>query len=66
MDACNEPIKNSPKSWESLKSRATLYYMTQDFNSSLADFKSALEHSPNDEISAILKQNIGVVASKVN
>ena len=66
MDACNESIKYSPKSWESLKSRATLYYMTQDFNNSLADFKSALEHSPNDEISAALKQKIGVVETKVN
>lgn len=66
MDACNESIKQSPKSWEGLKSRATLYYMTQDFENSLNDFKSAFEHSPNEEVSAVLKQNISVVESKVN
>jgi tetratricopeptide (TPR) repeat protein len=65
MEACNESIKNTPNSWESLKSRATLYYMTQDFKSSLSDFESALANSPNDAISDVLKQNIGVVKSKV-
>jgi len=65
MEACNESIKNTPNSWESLKSRATLYYMTQDFKSSLSDFASALANSPNGAISDVLKQNIGVVKSKV-
>lgn len=65
MESCNESIKQSPKSWESLKSRATLYYMTQDFKSSLSDFEAALANSPNDAISDVLKQNIGVVKSKV-
>ena len=65
MEACNESIKNTPKSWESLKSRATLYYMVQDFKNSLSDFETALEHSPNDAVSDVLKQNIGVVKSKV-
>ena len=66
MVACDKSIKQAPKSWESLKSRATLFYMIQDFGNSLSDFQSVLEHSPNDEVSAVSKQNIGVVETKVN
>lgn len=39
--------------------------MVQDFKNSLSDFETALEHSSNDTVSDVLKQNIGVVKSKV-
>lgn len=67
MNACNTSIELNPKSWESLKSRATLYYMIQDFPKSLADFELSLEHAPdNAELAEVLKQNIAVVQSKIN
>ena len=66
MEACNISIGLTPKHWESLKTRATLYYMVQDFPKSLADFTTALANAPNDTaISDVLKQNIGVVESKI-
>ncbi|MCC3862147.1 tetratricopeptide repeat protein [Pseudemcibacter aquimaris] len=65
LDACNKSIAYNPDHWESLKSRATLYFMTQDFEKSLADFKLAHENSPNDEIGNVLAQNISVVESKL-
>lgn len=66
MQACNTSIELTPTHWESLKTRATLYYMVQDFPKSLDDFTVALENAPNDTaISDVLKQNIGVVASKI-
>lgn len=67
MEACDTSIDLNAKQWESLKSRATLYYMKQDFPNSLNDFNLALEHAPdNQALTDILKQNIAVVASKVN
>ncbi len=67
MEACNKSIEMTPTHWESLKTRATLYYMVQDFPNSLKDFKMSLENAPDDEgINAALKQNIGVVQSKIN
>ena len=66
MDACNNSLSHTPNHWESLKSRATLYYLTKDFNNSLKDFQFALENSPADNISDVLKQNISVVRSKIN
>ncbi|MBT5072704.1 MAG: hypothetical protein HOJ34_08930 [Kordiimonadaceae bacterium] len=66
MEACNTSIGHSPKHWESLKSRATLYYMTQNFPKSLEDFTSSLENAPDNEaLTNVLKQNIGVVKSKI-
>ncbi|MBT6036128.1 MAG: hypothetical protein HOH18_06585 [Kordiimonadaceae bacterium] len=65
MQACNQSLEHSPKHWESLKSRAILYYMTKDFPKSLEDFTSALKNAPNNEaIRAALSQNISVVKSK--
>ncbi len=65
--ACDKAIEVTPNHWESFKSRATLYYMVQDFQESLADFEKSLEHAPdNEEISSVLKQNIAVVKSKIN
>ncbi|MCP5381312.1 MAG: hypothetical protein H6912_03005 [Kordiimonadaceae bacterium] len=65
MEACNTSIELTPTHWESLKTRATLYYMTQNFPKSLDDFTKSLENAPDDEgIKAALKQNIGVVQSK--
>ncbi|MBL4601529.1 MAG: hypothetical protein JKY84_02160 [Emcibacteraceae bacterium] len=67
MEACNQSIEYSPKQWESLKSRATLYFMKQDFRKSLSDFTLALDYAPNNKaVSDVLKQNIGVVKSKIN
>lgn len=65
--ACDKAIEVTPNHWESFKSRATLYYMVQDFQESLADFEKSLEHAPNnEEIADVLKQNIAVVQSKIN
>jgi len=65
-EACNTSLDYSPKHWESLKTRATLYYMTQNFPKSLEDFTSALENAPdNEELANVLKQNISVVQSKI-
>ncbi|MDG1859239.1 MAG: tetratricopeptide repeat protein [Emcibacteraceae bacterium] len=66
LNACNNSLSYSPDHWESLKSRATLYFLTEDYNNSLIDFQSALENSPADNISDVLKQNISVVRSKIN
>lgn len=67
MEACNTSLEHSPKHWESLKSRALLYYMTQDFPKSLEDFTSALNNAPDvEELTNILKQNISVVQSRIN
>jgi len=66
MEACNTSIELTPTHWESLKTRATLYYMVQDFPKSLNDFTTALDNAPDDTaISDVLKQNIGVVQSKI-
>ena len=66
MQVCNQSIGFSPTNWESLKSRATLYYRTQSFQKSLDDFSLSLEHAPNNqEIIDVLNQNIGVVKSKI-
>lgn len=65
MEACNRSLGYSPKHWESLKSRAILYYITEDFPESLEDFTSALKNAPdNDAIRTALSQNISVVKSK--
>lgn len=67
MTACDTSIDLSPTHWESLKTRATLYYMIQDFSKSLTDFELSLEHAPeNEELANALKQNIAVVQSKIN
>ncbi|HPF46373.1 MAG: hypothetical protein KDF58_06185 [Alphaproteobacteria bacterium] len=66
MEACNRSIELTPTHWESLKTRATLYYISQDFSKSLEDFTMSLENAPDDEgIKAALKQNIAVVQSKI-
>ncbi len=66
MVACNQMLAINPIRWESLKSRATLYYMTQDFTKSLADFKTSLDNAPDKSaITDVLKQNIAVVESKL-
>ena len=66
MDVCETSLKMTPSHWESLKARGTLYFLTQDYNNALADFRSSLENSPSDEISAVLRQNISVVEGKLN
>ena len=67
MEVCNQSLEYSPNQWESLKSRATLYYMKQDFQKSLSDFNLSLDNAPdNKAISDVLMQNIGVVKSKIN
>lgn len=66
LDACNQSLSHTPDHWESLKSRATLYFLTKEYPKSLNDFKLSLENSPNDAISNVLKQNISVVQSKIN
>jgi regulator of sirC expression with transglutaminase-like and TPR domain len=66
MDACNRSLHFKPNHWESLKSRASLYFMTKEYQKALKDFKLSLENSPNDEISEVLRQNISVVQSKIN
>lgn len=66
MGSCNKSLQLTPHHWESLKARATLHFLTKDFPKSLTDFQSALENSPNDEIAAVLRQNISVVQSKIN
>ena len=67
MEACNISIKLTPNHWESLKTRATLNYMAQNFTKSLDDFTLALINAPDDTgITNILKQNIGVVKSKID
>ena len=67
MEACNISIKLTPNHWESLKTRATLNYMAQNFTKSLDDFRLALINAPDDTgITNILKQNIGVVKSKID
>ncbi len=67
MTACDTSIDLSPTHWESLKTRATLYYMVQDFPKSLADFELSLENAPeNEDLTNVLKQNIAVVRSKIN
>ncbi|MDG1438903.1 MAG: tetratricopeptide repeat protein [Emcibacteraceae bacterium] len=66
LEACNTSIGLTPTHWESLKTRATLYYMVQEFPKSLEDFTTALENAPDDAaISNVLKQNIDVVKSKI-
>ena len=66
LQMCNQSIGFSSTNWESLKSRATLYYMTQNFQKSLDDFTMSLEHAPNNqEIIDVLNQNISVVKSKI-
>lgn len=66
MKACNISIELSPNHWESLKTRATLHYMAQNFKRSLDDFTMALINAPDDNgITSVLKQNIGVVKSKI-
>tara|TARA_R110002096_G_scaffold435548_1_gene661430 strand:+ start:88183 stop:88593 length:411 start_codon:yes stop_codon:yes gene_type:complete len=66
MEACNTSLELTPTHWESLKTRATLYYMQQDFPKSLDDFTMALENAPDDAgVTDVLKQNIGVVKSKI-
>lgn len=66
MEACNTSLELTPTHWESLKTRATLYYMVQDFPKSLDDFTMALENAPDDVgVTDVLKQNIGVVKSKI-
>ena len=66
MEACNTSLEHSHRHWESLKTRATLYYMTQDFPKSLEDFTMSLEYAPEvRELTDVLKQNIAVVRSKI-
>lgn len=66
IKACNRSLELNPKHWESLKSRATIHYMTLDFPKSLDDFELALENAPDIKaVTDILKQNIGVVKSKI-
>lgn len=67
MEVCNASLELNPSHWESLKSRATLYYLTQDFENSLKDFQTALANVPEDNkaISDVLKQNISVVQGKL-
>lgn len=65
MEACDRSLILTPGHWESLKSRATLYFLIKDYEKSLADFKLALDNAPdNDAIRAALRQNISVVESK--
>ncbi len=66
MDACETSLQLTPKHWESLKARGTLYFISRDYDKALADFRSSLENSPNDEISTVLRQNISVVEGKLN
>ncbi len=67
LEACNRSLEYNPVHWESLKSRATVYYMIQDFDNSLEDFTLSLENAAEKEaISGVLQQNIGVVNSKIN
>jgi len=67
MDACNKALTIFPENWESLKSRATLYFMTEDYSNSLADFKKSLEYSPdNNGINTALNRNISTVENKLN
>lgn len=67
MEACNTSLELTPNHWESFKTRATLHYMTQDFQKSLDDFTMALQNAPKDTgITDVLKQNIDVVKSKIN
>ncbi len=68
MEACKTSLQYNPDNWESLKSRATLYFMTEDFSNSLADFEAALKYAPADEkeVNNMLNHNITVVKSKLN
>ncbi len=66
MDACETSLTLTPTHWESLKARGTLYFLTQEYDKALTDFRSSLENSPNDEISMVLRQNISVVEGKLN
>ena len=67
MEACNQSLTLDPTNWESYKSRATLYFLTKDYESSLADFELALKNAPEKlpEVADVLKQNIAVVRSKL-
>ena len=66
MDACNTSLIMNKDHWETLKSRATLYYLTADYPNALKDFQSALTNAPDEKgIKNALKQNITVVESKI-
>lgn len=67
MEACNKSLALDPKNWESYKSRATLNFLTKNYESSLTDFELALENTPEKmhEVAEVLKQNIAVVRSKL-
>ena len=66
MGVCNKSLELTPDHWESLKSRATLYFMTQDFPKALDDFNNSLENAPkNIAVTNVLKQNIGIVEGKI-
>ena len=66
MDACNKSLALNSNHWESLKSRATLYFLTKDYNHALEDFQTALANAPEEKaIKDVLKQNISVVESKI-
>ncbi len=66
MEACNQSIDLSPNHWESLKTRATIYFHHKEFQKSLDDFIKAEANSPNEEIRKVLAQNVAVVNSKLN
>ncbi len=66
MDACNRSLEINSNHWESLKSRATLYFLTKDYTRALEDFQTALANAPGEKaIKDVLKQNISVVESKM-
>ncbi len=66
MDACNTSLIMNKDHWETLKSRATLYYLTTDYSNALKDFQAALTNAPDErKIKNSLRRNIELVESKI-
>lgn len=67
MEACNIAIEHSPNRWQTINSRGSLNYISENFEAALRDYKKAYEMSPNvDRIKKILEHNIKISQARVD
>jgi tetratricopeptide (TPR) repeat protein len=58
LAACNEAIELQPGRWTGLNNRATVHLTSGRYAQAIADYRRALELSPNETVEALVEHNI--------
>lgn len=67
LDACTTAIEHSPRRWQAINSRGSLNYKIGRYTDALADYRMALERSPNQKnIRRIVEHNIQISEARIN